>query len=351
MQGGSIEKHLRKIGDFCEHEEILVTKRLLTKMVALTAGVMASGVVMAQSAANYPTKPVTVVVGYPAGGATDRVARIIARELTTQTGQPFVVENRPGANSNIAAAQVAGAAPDGYTIFVGSVANTISRSLYSNLQYDLLKDLEPVVLLTTISNILVVNPSLPVNNLKEYIAYAKANPGKLTCASSGVGSSIHMSCELFKMKTGTDILHIPYRGSAPAVTDLVGGQVDSMFDNLPSAIPQVRAGNLKALAVTAAQPVPFAPGVPTAISQGVEGFEVAAWFGFYLPTGTSPAIADLLNTEVNKALQSPITAQAYEEAGFEMPQAPNTKADLGARTVNEVEMWQAVVQAADLKVE
>lgn len=328
-----------------------MTKSILTKMLALTAGVMASGVVMAQSAANYPNKPVTVVVGYPAGGATDRVARIIARELTTQTGQPFIVENRPGANSNLAAAQVANAAPDGYTIFVGSVANTISRSLYSNLQYDLLKDLQPVALLTTISNILVVNPKLPVNSVQEYIAYAKANPGKLTCASSGVGSSIHMSCELFKMKTGTDILHVPYRGSAPAVTDLVGGQVDSMFDNLPSAIPQVRAGNLKALAVTAAQPVSFAPGVPTAISQGVEGFEVSAWFGFYVPTGTPQEIADKLNAEVNKALQSPITIQAYEEAGFEMPAAPNSPADLAKRTVNEVEMWEAVVKSANLKLD
>ena len=328
-----------------------MTKSIFTKALALTAGVVASGALMAQSAIDYPNKPVTVVVGYSAGGATDRVARIIARELTTQTGQPFIVENRPGANSNIAAAQVAGAAPDGYTIFVGSVANTISRSLYSNLQYDLFDDLTPVVLLTTISNILVVNPSLPVNNIQEYVAYAKANPGKLTCASSGVGSSIHLSCELFKMKTGTDILHVAYRGSAPAVTDLVGGQVDSMFDNLPSALPQIRAGNLRALAVTAGEPVPFAPGVPTAIAEGIEGFEVTSWFGFYLPTGTPQAIVDILNTEVNKALQSPITIQAYEEAGFLMPQAPNSQADLVKQTRDEVEKWQAVIETANLKMD
>lgn len=328
-----------------------MTKSIFTKALALTAGVVASGALMAQSAIDYPNKPVTVVVGYSAGGATDRVARIIARELTTQTGQPFIVENRPGANSNIAAAQVAGAAPDGYTIFVGSVANTISRSLYSNLQYDLFDDLTPVVLLTTISNILVVNPGLPVNNIQEYVAYAKANPGKLTCASSGVGSSIHLSCELFKMKTGTDILHVAYRGSAPAVTDLVGGQVDSMFDNLPSALPQIRAGNLRALAVTAGEPVPFAPGVPTAIAEGIEGFEVTSWFGFYLPTGTPQAIVDILNTEVNKALQSPITIQAYEEAGFLMPQAPNSQADLVKQTRDEVEKWQAVIETANLKMD
>lgn len=324
-------------------------KNLLTKMLTLTAGVLAS-TSMAVHAADYPSKPVNLVVGYSAGGATDRVARIIARELTSQTGQPFIVENRPGANSNIAAAYVAGQAPDGYTIFVGSVANTISRSLYSNLQYDLLKDLQPIVLLTTISNILVVNPNLPVNSVKEYIEYAKANPGKLTCASSGVGSSIHLSCELFKMKTGTDILHIPYKGSAPAVTDLVGGQVDSMFDNLPSAIPQVRGGKLKALAVTASEPVPFAPGVPTVIESGVEGFEVSSWFGFYAPTGTPQAIIDKLNADVNKALSSPSVLQAYEEAGFMMPAKPNSAADLAKKTQVEVDKWQAVIESANLKM-
>lgn len=322
-------------------------KNLLTKLLALTAGVLASGAVVAQ-AADYPSKPVNLIVGYSAGGATDRVARIIARELTSQTGQPFIVENRPGANSNIAAAYVAGQQPDGYTVFVGSVANTISRSLYSNLQYDLLKDLKPVVLLTTISNILVVNPNVPVNSVSEYIAYAKANPGKLTCASSGVGSSIHLSCELFKMKTGTDILHIPYKGSAPAVTDLLGGQVDSMFDNLPSAIPQVRAGKLKALAVTAADPVPFAPGVPT-VGETIEGFEVSSWFGFYVPAGTPQAVIDKLNADVNKALSSPSVIQAYEEAGFMMPRKPNSPTDLATKTQVEVDKWQAVIESANLK--
>ncbi|MCD8516030.1 MAG: tripartite tricarboxylate transporter substrate binding protein [Burkholderiaceae bacterium] len=319
-------------------------------MLTLTAGVLASAS-MAVQAADYPSKPVNLVVGYSAGGATDRVARIIARELTSQTGQPFIVENRPGANSNIAAAYVAGQQPDGYTIFVGSVANTISRSLYSNLQYDLLKDLKPIVLLTTISNILVVHPDLPVNSVKEYIEYAKANPGKLMCASSGVGSSIHLSCELFKMQTGTDILHIPYKGSAPAVADLVGGQVDSMFDNLPSAIPQVRGGKLKALAVTANEPVPFAPGVPTVIESGVKGFEVSSWFGLYAPAGTPQAIIDKLNADVNKALTSPSVIQAYEEAGFMMPAKPNSVADLANKTQVEVDKWQAVIESANLKMD
>jgi len=322
--------------------------RLLTKMLAMTAGALVSGAVVAQ-AADYPSKPVNLIVGYPAGGATDRVARIIAKELTEQTGQPFVVENRPGANSNIAAANVAKDDPDGYNIFVGSVANTISASLYSNLQYDMLKDLSPIVLLTTISNILVVNPNVPVNTVQEYIDYAKANPGKLTCASSGVGSSIHLSCELFKMRTGADILHVPYKGSAPAVTDLLGGQVDSMFDNLPSAIPQVRAGKLKALAVTAPNEVPFAPGVPTVSESGVEDFSVTSWFGFYAPTGTSQAIVDKLNAEVNKALSTPAVAKAYEEAGFMMPAKPNSPADLAKQTQTEIDKWRAVIETANLQ--
>lgn len=324
-------------------------KNFLTKMVALTAGVLASGAVLAQST-NYPNKTVNLVVGYSAGGATDRVARIIARQLSEQTGQAFVVENRPGANSNIAAAYAAGQAPDGYTIFVGSVANTISRSLYSNLQYDLLKDYQPIVLLTTISNILVVNPNLPVNTVQEYIDYAKANPGKVTCASSGIGSSIHLSCELFKMRTGTDILHVPYKGSAPAVNDLLGGQVDSMFDNLPSAIPQVRAGKLKALAVTAGTPVPFAPGVPTVSESGVDDFVVTSWFGFYAPTGTPTAVIDKLNAEVNQALKAPDVIKAYEDAGFLMPQPPNSPADLAKETKTEVDKWQAVIEQANLKL-
>lgn len=324
-------------------------KAFLTKFVAITAGVLASGAVLAQST-SYPNKTVNLVVGYSAGGATDRVARIIAKQLTEQTGQPFVVDNRPGANSNIAAAYSAGQEPNGYTIFVGSVANTISRSLYSNLQYDLLKDLQPIVLLTTISNILVVNPKLPVNTVQEYIAYAKANPGKLTCASSGVGSSIHLSCELFKMRTGTDILHVPYKGSAPAVNDLLGGQVDSMFDNLPSSIPQVRAGKLRALAVTAGDPVPFAPGVPTVNQSGVEDFVVTSWFGFYAPTGTPTGIIDKLNAEVNKALKAPEVIKAYEDAGFMMPKAPNSVADLAKQTQVEVDKWQAVIEKANLKL-
>lgn len=302
----------------------------------------------AQSAASYPDKTVTLVVGYAPGGATDRVARLVAKGLTESLKQTFVVENRAGANSNIGAEHVIRSKPDGYTVYVGSVANTVNQSLYKKLGFNILKDFEPVVLLTTISNILVVNPSLPVKNVQEYVAYAKKNPGKLTCASSGAGSSIHLSCELFKMQTGTDILHVPYKGSGPAVLDLVGGQVDSMFDNLPSAIGQVRAGKLRALAVTGASEVPFAPGVPTIDKSGVPGFDVTAWFGLYVPTGTPKAIVEKLNAEVNKVLATSEIQKAYQEAGFQLPPKPNTPQALGKKTQDEVAKWAKVIEKTGL---
>ncbi len=307
--------------------------------------VLTAGAAHAQA---YPNKPVTMIVGYAPGGATDRVARLIAKALTEQTKQSFVVENRAGANSNIGAELVTKAKPDGYTLYIGSVANTINYSLYKKLNFNLLTDFAPVVTLTTIANILVVNPKLPVKNVKEFIAYAKANPGKATCASSGAGSSIHLSCELFKMQAGIDLLHVPYKGSGPAVIDLVGGQVDSMFDNLPSAIGQVRSDKLRALAVTSAKQTPFAPGVPTVSESGVPGFDVSAWFGIYAPKGTPKEVIDLLNKEVIKALATEELKKAYQGGGFELPAAPNTPEQLAKMTQEEVNKWAAVIKKAGI---
>lgn len=297
----------------------------------------------------YPERPVTLVVGYAAGGATDIVARLVAKALTDELSQTIVVENKTGANSNIGAEIVSRAAPDGYTLYVGSIANTINRTLYSKLNYDFVKDFKPIGLLATIPNILVVNPKLPVKTVPEYLAYAKANPGKLTCASSGSGSSIHLSCELFKMQTGTDILHVPYRGSGPAVADLLGGQVDSMFDNLPSSLPHVQAGKLRAIGVTSPQRLPAVPEVPTLAESGLPGFDVESWFGLMAPAGTPQPVIERLNQALNKALADPALVASYKQAGFYAPQQPNTPETYARKIASEIDKWGAVVKRADIK--
>ncbi|AXA74239.1 MFS transporter [Achromobacter insolitus] len=303
----------------------------------------------AQAAKPYHERPVTLVVGYAAGGATDIVARLMAKSLSEELGQTIVVENKTGANSNIGAEIVSRAAPDGYTLYVGSIANTINRTLYSQLNYDFVRGFEPVGLLATIPNILVVNPKLPVKTVQEYVAYAKTHPGKLTCASSGSGSSIHLSCELFKMQTGTDILHVPYRGSGPAVADLLGGQVDSMFDNLPSSLPHVQAGKLRAIGVTSPQRLPSAPDTPTLAESGLAGFDVESWFGLMAPAGTPKPVIERLNQAMNKALASPALQASYQQSGFYAPPQPNTPETYARKIASEIDKWGKVVKSANLK--
>lgn len=305
----------------------------------------------AHAASDYPQRPISLVVGYAAGGATDIVARLIAKTLSDSLGQPVVVENRTGANSNIGAEVVARSKPDGYTLYVGSIANTINRTLYDKLNYDFKKDFAPVALLATIPNILVVHPKLPIKSVQEYVAYAKNNPGKLTCASSGSGSSIHLSCEIFKMTTGTDILHVPYRGSGPAVADLLGGQVDSMFDNLPSSLPHVQADKLRALGVTSPERAPFAPDVPTLAESGLDGFSVQSWFAIVAPAGTPEPVVAKLNKAINDGLAGDALRAAYKSGGFVMPAAPNSPATLQALIDSEIAKWGKVVTSAGLKVQ
>ncbi|MBB1623807.1 tripartite tricarboxylate transporter substrate binding protein [Achromobacter sp. UMC71] len=323
------------------------SKRLTAAAAALASALTLCGA--ASAAKPYPERPVTLVVGYAAGGATDIVARLVAKALTEELGQTIVVENKTGANSNIGAEIVSRAAPDGYTLYVGSIANTINRTLYSQLNYDFVKDFKPIGLLATIPNILVVNPKVPIKSVQEYIAYAKKNPGKLTCASSGSGSSIHLSCELFKMRTGTDILHVPYRGSGPAVADLLGGQVDSMFDNLPSSLPHVQAGKLRAIGVTSPQRLPAVPDVPTLAESGLPGFDVESWFGLMAPAGTPQAVVDRLNQAMNKALANPALQASYKQSGFYPPQPPNTQETFAKMIASEIDKWGAVVKSADIK--
>jgi len=305
---------------------------------------------LAFAQAPYPAKPIRLVVPFPPGGTTDILARIVAQKLTEAWGQPVVVDNRPGAGGNIGAELVAKSAPDGYTLLMGTVGtHAINASLYAKLPYDHVKDFAPVILVAGVPNVLVVNPSVPVNSVAELIAYAKANPGKLNFASSGSGTSIHLSGELFRTMAGVQITHVPYKGSAPAIADLVGGQVQLMFDNLPSSLAQIKAGKLRALAVTSDKRAPALPDVPTMAEAGLPGFEASSWFGVLAPAGTPPAIVGKLHAEIAKWLATPdarekLSAQGANLAGF----GPEEFARyIGSETAK----WAKVVKESGAKVD
>ncbi len=320
-------------------------RRLAATLLTAAAGVFASGVALAA----YPDKPVRIVVGFSAGGTTDVIARIMAKELTESLGQSFVVENKPGAGSNIATDQVQRAAPDGYTLLFVAVTSAINQTLYKNVNFDLTKDFTPVALGAKVPNILVVNPAVPVKSVQELVDYAKKNPGKLAFASSGSGTSIHMAGELFKMQTGIDVLHVPYKGSAPAVTDLIGGQVQFMFDNMPSAWPHVQSGKLRALAVTTTERSKSAPDVPTMKESGFANFDVSSWFGLIAPAGTPPDVVNKLNAAMVKALDKPEVQLSFEKLGA--VGVKTTPAEFGQFIKSEVEGWAPVVKASGAKVD
>ena len=303
----------------------------------------------AQPAAPWPSKPVKLVVGYAAGGATDVIARLVAVKLGEQLGQPLLVDNRTGANSNVGAEYVARAPADGYTLYVYTIANTINASLYGKLGYDPVKDFEPIGLIAKIPNILVVNPSLPVKSVADYVRFAKESKEGITFASSGSGSSIHLSGEMFKMQAGLNMLHVPYRGSAPAVTDLLGGQVQSMFDNTPSALPHVQGGRLRALAITSARRSPLLPDVPTLAESGYPGFDVQSWFGLAAPTGTPRAVIDRLNAALGKVLATPEVRQRLQDLAAS-PEA-GTPGQMRSFAAAEIKRWRDVVKASGAKAE
>ncbi|EJE48373.1 hypothetical protein PMI14_07198 [Acidovorax sp. CF316] len=301
------------------------------------------------SAMGWPAKPIKLVVGYAAGGATDVIARLVAVKLGDQLGQPVVVDNRAGANSNVGAEAVARAPADGYTLYVYTIANTINASLYPKLGYDPVKDFEPIGMIAKIPNILVVNPKLPVKNLADYVRYAKESKDGITFASSGSGSSIHLSGEMFKMQSQLKMLHVPYRGSAPAVTDLLGGQVDSMFDNTPSALPHVQAGKLRAIAITSAQRSPLLPDVPTLAESGYAGFDVQSWFGLAAPTGTPRPVVEQLNAALNKVLAQPeVRSRLQELAATPDSGTPDKMRSFAAA---EIKRWREVVKASGATAE
>ncbi|ETG99391.1 tripartite tricarboxylate transporter family receptor [Bordetella pertussis I036] len=315
----------------------------------LFAGILGAAAIGATAHTAYPDKPVRIVVGFSAGGTTDVIARIMAKELTEALGQSFVVENKPGGGSNIATDYVARATPDGYTLLFVAVTSAINQTLYKNVNFDLTKDFAPVALGAKVPNILVLNPSVPVKSVQELVAYTKANPGKLAFASSGSGTSIHMAGELFKQRAGIDVLHVPYKGSAPAVTDLIGGQVQFMFDNMPSSWPHVQAGKLRALAVTTTERSASAPDLPTMKESGFENFDVSSWFGLIAPAGTPPEVVNTLNAAMVKALDKPEVLQSYEKLGAVAQKT--TPAEFGAFIKSEVEGWAPVVKASGATVD
>ncbi|MDX3904788.1 MAG: tripartite tricarboxylate transporter substrate binding protein [Pigmentiphaga sp.] len=316
---------------------------------ACAAVLAALGLAGPAAAAAYPERPVRIVVGFSAGGTTDVAARIIAKELGDDLGQSFVVENKPGAGSNIGAELVARAKPDGYTLYMVAVTSTINQTLYKNLSFDIVKDFAPVALVVKVPNILVVNPSVPAKNVQELVSYIKANPGKVAYASSGSGTSIHMAGELFKLRAGVEAMHVPYKGSAPAMTDLIGNQVQMMFDNMPSAWPHVQAGKLRALAVTTAERSATAPDIPTMKEAGFDKFDVSSWFGLIAPAGTPQDVVDKLNASVQKALAKPDVQQRFKDLGAVT--AKTTPAEFGAFIKSEVDTWATVVKASGAKVE
>jgi tripartite-type tricarboxylate transporter receptor subunit TctC len=298
--------------------------------------------------AAYPERPVRIVVAYPAGGSTDIVARIIGNWLSNKLGQQFIVENKPGAGNNIGTEAVARAAPDGYTLLLINPANTINATLYKKLNFNFLRDIDPVASVIQVPNVMEVNPSVPAKTVAEFIAYAKENPDKINIASSGNGTSIHLSGELFKMMTGLKMTHVPYKGSAPMLTDLLGGQVQITFDNLPSSIAHIRAGNLRALAVTTSMRSPELPDVPT-VAETVPGYEAVAFFGFGAPHGTPRPIVEQLNKEINDALKDPgVQAKLKDLGGIVVPGAPE---EFGKFLANETAKWEKVVEAANLSIE
>jgi tripartite-type tricarboxylate transporter receptor subunit TctC len=319
----------------------------LSRLLALPLLCLAAWAGTAQ-AQTYPTRPVKWIVPYPPAGTTDVLARIVAQWLTEKMGQPFVVENKPGAGNNLGVEAVVTAPPDGYTMLLVNPANGINATLYKNLSFNFIRDIAPVAGLVRTPNVMEVTPSFPAKTVAEFIAYCKANPGKINMASSGSGTSVHLSGELFKSMTGCQMLHVPYKGAGPALIDLMGGQVHVIFDNLPSSVGHIKSGKLRALAVTSQEREPSMKELPT-VGETVPGYEATAWFGIGMPKGTPREIIDRVNAEVNRALADPKMRERLAELGGR-PIA-GTPEDFGKVIAAETAKWEKVVTSSGAKVE
>jgi tripartite-type tricarboxylate transporter receptor subunit TctC len=299
-------------------------------------------------AQTYPSRPVRIIVGFPPGGAADITARMMGQWLSGRLGQPFIIENRPGAGTNIGTEAVAKAPADGYTLLLVSVANTVNATLYEWLNFDFIRDIAPVAGLIREPLVMEVNPSVPAKTIPEFIAYAKANPGRINMASAGNGTPGHMAGELFRLSTGLDLVNVPYRGGVPALTDLLAGQVQVIFDNLPTSLEYIRAGKVRPLAVTTATRSDSLPDLPT-VSEFVPGYEVSSWFGIGLPRNTSTDIVDMLNTEINAGLAGPEMKARFADLGCIA--IAGSPVDLGKLIAEETEKWAKVIKFANIKAE
>jgi tripartite-type tricarboxylate transporter receptor subunit TctC len=320
------------------------------KFLHLAAGAVAlpavSRIAMAQT---YPSRPVKIIVGQAAGSASDIIARVLAQFLSERLGQQFFVEVRPGATGNIATEAVTRMPPDGYTLLLINSQNAINVALYDKLNFDFVRDIAPVGRVESVPLIMEVHPSVPATTIPEFIAYAKANPGKLNMASGGIGGPQHIAGELFKFMAGVDLTHIPYKGTTPAVTDLVAGQVQVMFDVTPTSLPQIKAGKLRPLGVTTTEPLPLLPDVPT-IDTFLKGYEAAGWIGFGVPRGTSPEIIATLNKQTNAAVLDPTIQQRFTDLGA-IAVPPNSPDEFARFIAENIDKWTKVIKFAGIKPE
>lgn len=328
-----------------------MVQRLIAGAAALACAACAGAVLAGAAAAQtYPSQPVRLVVPYPAGGPTDVLGRVIAQKLTESLGQPVVVDNRPGASGNVGSDLVAKAVPDGYTLVLGNNAtHATNESLFPNMPYRTLRDFAPIILVATVTNMVTVNPGVPATSIAELVALAKRQPGKLNYGSTGNGSAAHLIGEMFKGTAGIDLVHVPYRGSAPAVTDLLSGQVQVMFATLPTVLPHVQADKLRGLAVTAARRLPSLPNVPTLAEAGYPGLVADAWFGLFAPASTPAAIVARLNAETAKGLQAADARDTLAKQGFAL--TSSTPAEFAEHVRGEVAKWAKVIKDSGAKVD